>query len=284
MIDFGRTMRFRVGPSGSKGRDFSSRQSETGLRMRFKATRSSAREPNTLEAQIYNLNPESRSYVEREGLSIIVEAGYQDRTSVFFIGDVARGWSEREDGVTWLTKFEGGDGERAFRSAKVNVSFEAGVTSDVIFRRLALDLGVPLGYVTPRVSNRAQAKVYPRGWSYAGPVRDGLDELLEDLEVVWSIQDGELVATGQKEATEEPAVIVRAENLVAPPAPILEDGEFVGLTLPLKLSSLYRPERLLDVKLRDFAGIFRVTKVEHDADSGFDAPFNSTCETRALGS
>lgn len=280
MTDFGRTIRVRVGPSGGKGRDFRVSMGEDGPRIRFQAKKSSAREPNTLAVQLYNLAPESRAYVEREAISVIVEAGYQDRLATFFVGDVARSWSLRENGTDWITHLEGGDGEKAFRDARFSQAFARGTSSATIFRSVASSMGVPLGYVSPRAL--APTKVFARGWSFSGPARDAMDELLNDLGLVWSIQDGELVITGEEEATTEPAVIVRAGNLSAPPAPIVENGEITGLRLPLRLSSLYRPERLLDVKLLDFAGLYRVTKVEIDADSGFEDAFTAMCDTRAL--
>lgn len=280
MIDFGRTIRIRIGPSGSKGRDFLSTQSGGGPRLNFKASRTSAREPNTLTAKLYNLAPESRAFIEREGASVVVDAGYGKRVSTFFAGDVARAWSARENGVDWVTNIEGGDGEFLFRDAKFSRSFAVGTSSDVIFGSIAGAFGLPLGFVSPRA--RRVEKVFPRGWSFSGMARDALDELLNDLDLVWSIQDGELVVTGEKDGTSEEAVVVRAENLTEPPAPIVENGEVVGVRLPLKLNSLCRPERILDVKLRDFAGLYRVTKVDHEADSGFEASFNSTCDTKAI--
>lgn len=253
---------------------------EGGLRVRFQSKRSSAREPNTLAVQIYNLTAESRGYVEREALSVVVDAGYQDRTSTFFAGDVARAWSQRENGTDWITHIEGGDGERAFRRSRFSRSFVAGTSSGTIFRSIVDDLGLPLGYVDPRAFDAL--KVYSRGWTYSGTTRDALDEILGDVGLVWSIQDGELVVTGEGESTAEPAVVVRGGNLSGPPAPIVEDGETTGVRLPLRLDSLYRPERLLDVKLRDFSGLYRVTKVEIDADSGFEDTFVAMCDARAI--
>jgi len=156
VIDFGRTIRIRIGPSGSKGRDFLSTQSGGGPRLNFKASRTSAREPNTLTAKLYNLAPESRAFIEREGASVVVDAGYGKRVSTFFAGDVARAWSARENGVDWVTNIEGGDGEFLFRDAKFSRSFAVGTSSDVIFGSIAGAFGLPLGFVSPRGEGRNQ--------------------------------------------------------------------------------------------------------------------------------
>ena len=93
----------------------------SGLSMSFKIEKSLEPGPNTCEVIVFNLAENTRAEFQRKPLHVILEAGYDDVTSRLFAGDMRWARSSRE-GPDWQTKILIGDGDRAYRHARMNRS------------------------------------------------------------------------------------------------------------------------------------------------------------------
>lgn len=270
---FGRIVRVTIGPSGGSGRLWESRPGVPGPRIRFSVDRDSAREPNAARIEIYNLGPDSRNWIQSgSGYSVILEAGHDGQPGMLFNGDIARTRSVRV-GTEWVTKIEGGDGEAAFRGATVSVTFPAGTAYTTIFHALAGAFGVVLGYVSPLAPLSLK-----RAATLVGPVRDRMDEIVGDLGLSWSIQDGELQVLGPDQVIAGTGELISATaGLIGNPEPVNEDDS-AGVKFICLLNPRIRPRVAVSLQSSGFSGFYAVDTVKHEGDSGFDSAFSTTVE------
>lgn len=179
----------------------------TGLRVQFRIKKTLSKEPNECELTIYNLNSEHRRELETKGMRVAVEAGYVGNTAQIFVGDV-RFTEHVRTGPDWLTKMQLGDGERAYRHARVSESFKAGNSLGSVFRKVADSLGVD--------STKAQSIVdslgrqFTQGASIFGKASTELDNLLKGSGLEWSIQDGELQVQTTTGTTDAPLIVLNS--------------------------------------------------------------------------
>lgn len=164
--------------------------SKVGLRIAFKIDKSLEKEPNTSELTITNLSQAQRDGLQVKGVKVRVEAGYkQTGMSQLFAGD-ARTIDHVRDGSDWNTIAKLGDGERAWRWARVSESFGAGTLGSDIMKRVGRSLGVDLGNL-----DDAAALVTARfdhGFVATGSAARVFDQIVRSVGMEWSIQDGKL--------------------------------------------------------------------------------------------
>lgn len=157
-----------------------------GLRIKGKIKKSLDKHPNTSELIITNLSPDTRSSLQKKGVKVFVEAGYQSvGVSSIFRGDV-RTTDHVRNGADWDTTMRLADGERSFRFARVNESFAAGTGAGNILRFLANKTGLQIGNIPQQAANIT--KVFDQGYTVHGPVWRSLDTLARSLGYTLSIQ------------------------------------------------------------------------------------------------
>lgn len=181
----------------------------TGLRVQFRVKKTLSKEPNECELSIYNLNEEHRRAVETKGLSVRIEAGYVGNVAQIFVGDVRHAEHVREK-ADWVTRLQLGDGERAYRHARVSESFKAGNSLGSVFRKVADSLGVDATKAQGIVD--ALQRQFTQGTSVFGKASTELDRLLSGTGLEWSIQDGELQVLSATGTTESALIVLNSET------------------------------------------------------------------------
>lgn len=167
----------------------------TDLRVRFKVKKNGGTEPNTAEVTITNLNIP----IQKKGVKFILQAGYEDvGISQLFIGDV-RTADRVRDGADWNTTLKSGDGERAFRHARVNESFAPGVKIPDVVKTVAGKLGLSLGNLDQKIPNITGQ--FNQGYVAHGPASVELGKALAAAGYQYSIQDEQLQILKADEGT-----------------------------------------------------------------------------------
>jgi len=251
-ILFDRKASFTFGKPGSLGKSF------TGLRLKFKIIKTSESAPNKSSVQIYNLSNETRGQAEKKDQVFILTAGFQTNEEVIFSGDVARVITEL-DGPDFVTTFEAGDGEKAYQSSRVDISFQQGANIKDVFNTLVSSFGKSIKDVSSIPSQNII-----NGISLTGLSRKHLDELTKKFGLEWSIQNDSIQILKKNKFTKEEAILLTpSTGLVGIPKK-KEDG---SLDLVSLLQPQIKPGRLIQVESRFVTGVFVCRKVTHSGDT-----------------
>lgn len=237
-----------------------------GMRVQFKITASTQKEPNTSEITVTNLAPDHRAALQQKGVKVQLEAGYEATgMAVYFRGD-ARTVDHLRDKADWNTKIKCGDGDRAFRYAQASESFAADTSAADVLKYLAGQLGLQLGNVPAKVADFSVR--FGSGYVVEGSVQRSLDRLVKSLGFTWSIQEGglQVLAPGEAVASAVP-LITSFTGLVG--SPEMGSPEKKGKPQLLKFKCMLTPVRpggLVALRSERYDGQVRVNKVEHSGD------------------
>lgn len=239
-----------------------------GLRVQFKAKKSTKKEPNELELVIYNLSETSRASLQAKGTRIIVEAGYGETSAQIFSGD-SRLIDHQHEGPNWVTKVQCADGERAYLYARVNESFRAGTTVANVFARVAEATGLDAVDAVATV-RRTVTEQFTRGYTARGRASAEIDRLLKNRGLEWSIQDGRLQVVAPGVAITTQAVLLSpSTGLIGSPTHGTPAKKGKAQTLKVKslLQPGLRPAAKIRIESAATNGDFRVETVIHQGDS-----------------
>ncbi len=109
------------------------------LAYKFDIIRTADTDPGKLELEIYNLNKDSRAFIERKHVNIELTAGYKAYNGIVFKGAVEFGSSEKQNG-NWCTKVIVLDGAIHWRNIVINKSFKKGTEREKVIESLINDL------------------------------------------------------------------------------------------------------------------------------------------------
>lgn len=174
--------------------DASSGVNRDSLRVAFQAERDAKRTPNSIEAEIYNLNePHRQALAKLHNVPVHLEAGYVGNLGTVFLGDL-RSARTRKEGTEFITRVSSGDGESAIRTARISRTFAAGTPVGTVIGALGKALGVKPGnlsqFAGARLSNGGTKLT--RALTIHGAVFDELERMTSSCGLAWSIQDSAL--------------------------------------------------------------------------------------------
>lgn len=249
------------------------------LDIRFKIEKNITKEPNSCELTIVNLAETTRFELQRRPLYVRLDAGYDGRMKRLFVGDL-RKTDSTWDGPDCNTALDFGDGDRAFQFARVNRSFNRGVTARAVLQELASAMGVEV----PRNARESRdfEVEFAAGCALQGRASDELDRILTPLGYGWSIQDGRLQILKPNEArTDVPLELSQDNGMVGSPehgAPLKKGGKPILVVQNLLYPEL-TPGAKVRVRSREHNGLFKLIKVSHEGDTaGSGADWYTTVE------
>lgn len=236
------------------------------LHVSFKVKKTSGKEPNECELKVFNLAESTRAGMKK-GTKLILEAGYETTLAQIFAGD-ARQVDHERDGPNWVTTFKCGDGERAYRWARVNDSFKAGTSRFAVVQRVADQMGLDAREALATVQQYASDQ-FAAGFTAWGKASTVLDRLLSGTGLVWSIQDGKLQILPRGGVAKDAAVLLKFDTGLLG-TPTLNTPNNAGEPSTLKALSLLQPNLKPGGKVRiestSLKGNFRITTVTHSGD------------------
>lgn len=241
----------------------------TAQRVAFKIEFKDSKEPNASEVSVYGLNKDSRAIIQKKGNKVILEAGYEDTgLSRIFIGDVRIG-DNKKSVAEWISTMKLGDGERAYRNARVNQSFSPGTTAGDVLDYLADASGLQVGNVPKKLLDLTQT--YDQGYSIGGKWSDEMTRFCRSVGYVWSIQHQTLQVLLPGQAVNQDGLIPE----LSADSGLIETPEFgtpekKGQPFTLKFKSLLRPVQVgavLRLKSRAHDGEVLVKKASVTGDT-----------------
>jgi hypothetical protein len=246
----------------------------TGHRVRFVVEKTLEQEPNQCELAIYNLNEDHRAALEelepkkgdKRGIPVRIEAGYKNEASQIWLGDLRNVDSVR-DGPDWITIARTGDGEKAFKSGKINVSYGPKTPVDVALRAMVRELGIGEGNVGKVVADlkaSGAGKLFADGVVVSGPVARRLSDFAESAELEWSIQDGSLQLLNRGRTLDGQAIQLAPDSgMIGSPT---VDNEGL-LSVRMLMIPDVRPGSLLVVSSARVRGNYRIEKARWTGDT-----------------
>lgn len=251
----------------------------TDLRIQFNVKKSVKKEPNTCEITITNLAPETRGYFELPNRTIELQAGYDGEFNRIFTGNVR--WCRSEhNGTDYETKVELGDGDRAYRLARVNRSFRAytPVLAAVKYVAGQMNMSIP-SFVE---SDPDMQRPFASGVALHGYARDALSTLLAPFGYGWTIlnnelqilKDSDVINKGAWEIAGPPDGALIGSPAFGPPTAhkALKSGKVrkskpSTMTLTTLLQPHIDPGGVVALRSENVTGQFRVQEVKHAGDT-----------------
>lgn len=252
---------------------------ETGLACDFSVKKTLKPDPNTASVKIYNLSKATREKLTNpKRASLRIEAGYVERLSQIYLGDV-RALSPGEiRGPDIVTELSSGDGGQEIQKANLQIPIGAKTPNGTALTAIAKALGVGLGNV-PKVSAALASKgsaVFPRGTVLTGNVSRVLSDFCRSAGLEWSVQDGviQILDLGKGLET-NPYVLSSDSGMIGAPA-IGSDGK-------VSVSTLMIPELRpgMRVMFETFAvnGVYRISEAEYQGSThGNEWTIKLSCE------
>lgn len=236
-----------------------------GLRVQFRVEKHLGKNPNTGEITITNLAERTRAELD-DRLHLQLEVGYDGGYARLFSGDV-RDANSRKNGSEWETRLELGNGERAYRHARIRRAFKGGVSTADAVRELARAMG--LKSPPNRVLNQL-GREFVGGLSLSGSAAAELDRVLTPIGKRWSIQDDRLQILGESEVRSEQALVLDAGIVDSPEIGATGSGR--KRRRVLTLTHLLRPDIIpggkIQVTSRQFkAALFKVERADFEGDT-----------------
>jgi hypothetical protein len=237
-----------------------------GLRIKFSIDRTDQKDPNKSTITVYNLNDDTRGKLQRKGVKLNLEAGYQaSGLSRIFLGDV-RTVDQVRDGDDWGSLIKLGDGERAFRYAQVEESFAAGTPASAILQRLAGLGGIPLGNVTQKAASLRSR--FDNGYTASGRWSLVFDKFVKSLHLSWSIQDGSIQVLAPGESLDVAVPLLSPETGLVD-SPEMGTPEKKGQPALLTFKALLfpaRPGMRVQIRSKRYNGLVAIKKCKLDGD------------------
>lgn len=244
-----------------------------GFRVSFKVERSHDSKANKAQAQIWNLNEDTRGKISIPTLKpqFIIEAGYRESFAQIFKGEAVEISTTRNmPGVVTTVKAQ--DGFRASKQ-RISKSFSPGTeVGDIIADVMgSLKINASKGLARARSGDLTGGiKQIFNGLTVSGNSKEELDKLAKTYGFDWSIQDDELQVLLPEEATPEVAVVMTpSTGLIGSPTRVLDDKRpkkniVRGRSL---LIPAIKPGRLIQLDSLEISGSFRTLTVMHTGQS-----------------
>lgn len=237
------------------------------LRVDFQIEKDDQPKPNRCVIKVWNFSNNHRAQLNEKGIRVILQAGYEDSIAQIFSGD-ARFVNHDKVGPDWITKFECGDGERAFKFARVSERFTPGTTVKQVLNTVVKQLMVDPGNALQVAEN--MTRQYANGYAIHGVASTELSRILEPSGFQWSIQDGRIEVLGALETISAEVPLISAETGMVG-SPEYGTGEKVKGPAMLKVKTLLqprlRPGQKFELRAINKKGFFKVRKVRHNGST-----------------
>lgn len=240
-------------------------------RIKFKIVSTDGGNANKAKISVYNLNEESKTFLEQDDMVVFLRTGYAGELTQLFFGDLER-FEEKRSGGDVITTLECGDGEKILKDANIQIGLGPGATRIQILNLAIAKLKLSRGYQTFIPDNN-----YQNGFSFSGPVSRLMDEILEPLGLKWNIQGGELQIMGTNETDRQTAVLLTpTTGMIDYPTKTKDGVQFKSL-----LNPRIRPGRAVRLESKRFldgsGANVKTSKCTYEGDSS-EGKWQVTCE------
>jgi len=248
------------------------------LRCTFNIDKTILRQPNLSEISIYNLSSQTENAIIKEGMKIIIEAGYEgDQYGIIFIGNVIQPLRTKENGTDYKLTLTSQDGDNFLNAGLVNFSMLRGQVQRDIVNEIATKAKYPTEIMS--ISDTLSNARLTRGKVIFGLAKDYLTQIAQSNQANFYIEDNKInIIKVTDLPTEEIIDLSPKSGLVGVPEqieygvkcrcllnPCIKNNTFVHIdnsiiqTRRLEQGQIYR--------MLDQNGIYRVIHCVHIGDT-----------------
>ncbi len=263
------------------------------LRCTFSIEKKARAVSNYAEINIYNLTNENETDIIKEGMRIIVEAGYDgfidtetgEKTETkqygkIFDGDIVQFIRSREDNINYVLTLICLDGDSFLNNNILKATLNAGVSQRQIVEHIAAYSKIPteIGRITPELSTKA----LPRGKVFFGMPKDYLGNIARDNAASLWVDDGQIyIAKATDIAPGEALVLTPKTGLIGTPQQMQDGVSFRCLLNPaVKLQTMIKLDNTMIRQAKyqigqiasklDDDGQYQVYRLQHIGDTRGD--------------
>lgn len=240
----------------------------SGLRVQFKFMKTSSSSPNRGTVKIFNLNKDSRTFLEGSNVAFKMDVGYLGNEEQMLRGVVAKAVSIRKL-PDWITEVEVGDGEKKLREANIQKSWGVGTPFATIIQQAVSALGLTTGSQIIPVT-----EIATEGYSFGGSAKDLVDYLAKRFGLSWSVQDEAVNITPKDLATLETVVVVSPTTgllgNIEKQGTTTTSGDDAKIRIQFKnlLNPQIRPGRTISVLgSEEIVGLFKCQRAMFEGDT-----------------
>ncbi len=225
----------------------------SNLRITFEVTKDISFFANRCELRIYNLSANTRAKIAKEYTQIAIYAGYGDKSSLLFDGDIRNIYHLRE-ATEIVTVCYCADGDRYLRNPSAlgftsSVSVTAGHQVSALMYTLIGNLRVPMGemnIVAPdgtvirdsKSSGGSPTLIPSGGFTERGKTEAILNKLADMYRFNWYIANGSFYAVGATQVLERFPIIPVSQTTGMIGSPTITE---VGVEVKTLMNPTYSP-------------------------------------------
>lgn len=211
----------------------------TGLRITFNIEKDIFGIPNKAVISVYNLSENSRNRIDEEYTKVVLNAGYEGAQKLLFAGNIMFVYNKRNNKGDYITEMHCGDGHFAYTTKFYNKNVAKNVSREEIFKDVVKEMGLQVG----EIEGFTSASSSTRGQSFSAPAHYVLQDLSEQSDLWWSIQN-EQVVTFKKDGNLPGQTIVFSQINGMTGSPTVTE---IGVNLNVLLNADLRPGNLFKV-------------------------------------
>lgn len=239
----------------------------TDVRVTFNVVRSLKREANKASISIWNLNEDHRQSVSsQDQIPVSISAGYENRFSRIFLGNLDRATSVL-NGPDIVTTLESGDGKSKMRSTNISKSYPRQTPVKTIISDLAKAIGIGTGNLEEIIATAKLPTADTQtitGVAVFGNASRELRYWLDSLRIEWSIQDGALQLLKKRDSLKSEAIRLTPDTgLIGSPS-VDNKGKLSATAL---LIPDLEPGRVVVVDSRFVSGAYRIEQTTYVGDT-----------------
>ena len=257
----------------------------TKLDMSFDIRLTGEEEPNTAVITVYNLRESTRNILSEPGSYIEFYGGYNNNLDLLFNGELTN-LVHKQSPTGWVSTIYVGDGALTYKNTFFSKSYSAGTSVALIVSEMAESFGLDLAVEELPVG------ALSTGYTFHGPARTVMSDLLSDFEYTYTITHGvlEITKRGEPLLKDFSVVLINKENglLLAP------ERTEIGVKVTTTLKGSLRPDKAVKIEAYRSTGsradvfkkktgpsavdgVYRVSSVQHIGNN-FGGPFDTISE------
>lgn len=248
-------------------------------------------QPNTCDLTLFGLNPDHRKALAKSSstttksaaqqppaggkgkvgaiVPCIITAGYQQRKTVLFSGELRAG-QDTSEGPNVKFELSTGDGDTAITQSRLNLHIPPGATMSQVFQIVvnAFGTSVQAGNMQAALaqfeSSPAAAQLFSKGVTMKGSAAEILSDLCRSIGAQWSVQNQALQILPLGKPTPGIATVVdEAHGMVGIPT---VDTKGIASVKTLMLPGII-PGSQIQLTSRNATGFFRVIGMAIEGDT-----------------